>query len=161
MSKRKVKINPIDVILIFFIVVICLFAIMRNENVKDFNNFNKIQDTIITLSVKGIEKGNFSLFTTNDTVTVDYDDDSLILGKIIEIRSTPAVVVTENVDNLELTSEFSKIDIILEIESECLLDENGFFSINGKYISAADSFPAENSKIKFDCEVVSVKRANK
>lgn len=157
MSKSKVRITAIDVVLILAVLFVCVSAVIRNENVRRFNSQNSIKDSVITISVKGIERNNFSLFEKNNTVFATTNNGQLKIGEIKSIKSTPAVVITNANDSFAMEPDFSKLDITLDISARCLVDEHGFYSINGMYVTPSYSFTADNGRIKFDCEVVSVK----
>ncbi len=157
MAKKKIRFSVIDFIIIIALVLVIFSAFARNMNVKHFNQNNYISNSVLTLSVKGVERSNYSLFSKGDTIYNSENDKMGKIGEVTGIRANPAIVVTSDETGHTLSPDFDKVDLIIDVQTRCLVDENGFFSISGVYISPAMAFAADNGEIKFDCEVVSVK----
>lgn len=159
MAKKKIRFTVIDFIILIAVVLLVLSALFRSMNVGLFGENNSVKDTLITLSVKSVDKDNLTYFSAGDTIYGSGDEKIGKIGEIASVRSAPAVVLTENEKGFGLEPTFDKVDITLEIRSRCLVDEHGFYSIGGVYVAPSYTFRADNGEIKFDCEVVSVKTA--
>lgn len=160
MSKSKSKFTVVDFILVFAVVVIIASSVLRNVNVSQFNLLNSFEDSIITISIDGIDKEYFEFFKNTYDIYVTDDGDNYEFGTVKSIRSTPAVYPVLVGDKYELTTDFSKIDIVMDVKAECLFDERGFCSIKHNYIAPGCEFNADNGKIKFNFEIVSIKSSD-
>ncbi len=157
-NKNKIKINILDLVIIVALLLVCLTFVVRRTNVIDYLSKNYDQRSVITISVHGIEKHNFAAFEMNDTIYGEKDSQYGKIGKIINISSTPSIVTEIDEGIARSKPDFNNVDMTIEILADCLVDQNGFFSISGKYITPATIFAADNGKIKFDCVVLSVKK---
>lgn len=157
-NKSKIKINILDLVIIVVLLLVCLSFVVRRTNVIDYLSKNHEQRSVITISVQGIEKDNFAAFEINDTIYGEKASDYGKIGKIINIKSTPSILTELEEGVSKSKPDFENVDLTIEILADCLVDQNGFFSISGKYITPATAFAADNGKIKFDCVVLSVKK---
>lgn len=160
MATKKIRFSVIDFIIIIAAALVVLSAVFRSLNVGLFGENNSVRDAVITLSVKGVDRENFSYFSVGDTIYGSADEDIGRIGTISSVRSAPAVVMSASEQGYSTQPSFDKVDITLEISSRCLVDEQGFYSIGGSYVAPARTFEADNGEIKFVCEVVSVKTAD-
>lgn len=156
--KNKIKINLIDFIIIVILMLVFLSFVIRRTNVIDYLSHNYEQKSIITLSVQGIDRDNFSSFAVNDIIYGEKSSSYGKIGKISTIKSTPSIVRELDGNSSKSKPDFENIDLTIEIVTDCLIDQNGFFSISGQYITPAAEFAADNGKIKFDCVVLSVEK---
>ncbi len=161
MATKKIRFSVIDFIIIIAVVLVVISAVFRSINVGIFGENNSVSEAVITLSVKGVDRDNFSYFSVGDTIYGSADEKIGKIGNVTSIRSAPAVVPESSEEGHRLEPSFDKVDITMELSAKCLVDEHGFFSIGGVYVAPAKTFEADNGEIKFTCEVISVKTLEK
>lgn len=157
MAKRKLKFTALDFVLVLIILCFSTYFFFGSYVVETLNGENSIEDVVITVAVKGIDRQNFKYFENGSVINRDFGDELLKIGSISGIRSCPAVKLHENDSGFVYAPDFTAVDAWIEISARCVSDRNGFYSIDGEYFAPAGVFEADNGHIKFECEVVSVK----
>lgn len=156
MSKRKTKLTSIDFILIILIISVFVFSIFRSQVISNFNDNNVVKETLIAVSVTGVDKNDFTYYKDSNAIYVHSSNGQFKIGDVTAMRSTPSVRSVRYENEYTYLPDFSKVDVVFEIVADCLYDQRGFCSIDGNYLAPGCKFYADNGKIKFDCEVVSL-----
>jgi len=143
----KMKFNILDILVLSAVILVILAFILQSFAVRRFENRNRITNTVITLRVSDITGEDFETLVKETKI---YSEEKFGQGHFGTVAKN-SVLTAEDVAQDD-TEEFE-----LKINAACHVTEDEFYSIDDDPVYPGLIFAADNGRIKFTCEVVSIK----
>ena len=152
MSRINSKFNIMDLIVLVFLLLVIISALVKGFAVRKDEMNKTITDAVVVIRISDISEKNVQKIKKGDKI---YSKEifgtkpvGVVAEDIVEIQKT------ESGDNNKTPEEYT-----LKLRVNCIIDNDGLYSINDKYITPGMTFSADNGIIGFHCDVVSVKKA--
>lgn len=160
MEKYRLRFTVLDFVLFLILILFVLFYFARSTGMNSVKSDNIHSESTITLRVNDVKKENIKYFIKNVSLFKSENGSRSELGVVSDVRSTPAVKLSQGDGGYGYIVDFSAVDIMLDVLVDSVYDRNCFYSVDGQYYMPALTFEADNGSIKFNCEVVSVKNVS-
>ncbi len=154
--KKKAGFNVIDLCILLTAVILLSSAVVREIFIRKLADQYSHTEKEISLSVKHLPRDQFKLFEVGDGITAEGEFLSGKLGEIVSLRSTPSVVFVGSSEEAEYAPDFGYVDMIVNIKTDCVESSDGSVFFGGKLLSPALKTDANNGKVHFNFEIISV-----
>lgn len=154
--KKRTGFNVIDLCILLAAVILLSSAVVREIFVRKLESRYSHTEKEISLSIKHLPRDQFKLFEIGDGITAEGEFLSGKLGEIVSIRSTPSVVFVGTSEEAEYAPDFGYVDMIVNIKTDCVEASDGSVFFGGKLVSPALKTDANNGKVRFNFEIISV-----
>ena len=134
MSKRKLRVNILD-FLILAVVVLCIAGALLRGGAKNTDPKLETQTAVITFQVSNVQSASQYCFKEGDKM---YSQSlGCDMGRIVgEITATPSVYYyEENGEIIKAYSEAGRVDLVGTFECEGQMSESGFLMGGTQYIA--------------------------
>lgn len=155
MKNTKVKFNIMDFIIIFTVLLIIAVAIFQTFTVKEFEQNNTIEDTVITLRINNIDENVYYRINKGDNLYSEEVFGEDPFGNVIKKLKHTSSQKIEGDDSV--INEVVEYEV--QVSAKCFRNSDGFYSINDEFLVPGMVISADNGIVGFSCEIVSVKRA--
>lgn len=155
MKNLKIKFNIMDFIIIFTILLIIALSFLQSVSVKEFEQNNTIEDTVITLRINNIDEKVYSKITKGNNLYCEDVFGETPFGTVVKKLKHTSSQKIEGDDSV--TNEITEYE--LQVNSKCFRNSDGFYSINDEFIIPGMVITADNGTVGFSCEIMSVKKA--
>lgn len=151
MSVIKRKINIMDIIIMVLLLLIVLSSIIQTFAVSKFEKNNKIMNAVITLRITDCDSKTAEEIISGDLIYCEDIFGDKPLGKVtgdpVKYSVKPDIVVPGG----------SIAEYEIKVSTSCLVNSDGFCSVNDEIITPGMVFNADDAYVSFTCKVMSVK----
>ena len=150
MKGIKSKFNIMDFLIVFSLILVIASSAIQGIAVKKFEGENKITKATVVLALTDLDEMGFSLIERNDEIYAKEKFGYKPMGKVVMKQHTSTG--TESSEGESVGVHFK-----IEVATECVVNNDGFYSINNEFVAPGMKFCADNGNVRFSCEVLSVK----